>query len=76
MEIDRAITPLTTYADTRSEGEVAKLRVEFDETVVHDRTGCHFHPAYLPAFFVGSSEIKRNSFNALPGGFRLENIWS
>ena len=47
----RAITPLTTYADTRSEGEVVKLRVEFDETVVHDRTGCHFHPAYLPAFF-------------------------
>jgi gluconokinase len=47
----RAITPLTTYADTRSEGEVAKLRAEFDEMVVHDRTGCHFHPAYLPAFF-------------------------
>jgi gluconokinase len=47
----RAITPLTTYADTRSEGEVVKLRAEFDERVVHDRTGCHFHPAYLPALF-------------------------
>jgi gluconokinase len=50
-EDQRAVTPLVTYADTRSEGEVVKLRAEFDEAVVHDRTGCHFHPAYLPAFF-------------------------
>ena len=54
LGVDRnksAITPVITYADTRGEGEAAKLRTEFDETVVHDRTGCHFHPAYLPAFF-------------------------
>ena len=48
---EKAITPVTTYADTRGDGEATKLRTEVDETVVHDRTGCHFHPAYLPAFF-------------------------
>jgi len=46
----RTITPLITYSDTRGDGEAAKLRTEFDETVVHDRTGCQFHPAYWPAF--------------------------
>lgn len=47
----RAVTPLTTYADTRADGEVAGLRADFDEAAVHDRTGCHFHPSYLPARF-------------------------
>ena len=45
----RAVAPLTTYADTRGEGEVAGLRADFDETQAHDRTGCRFHPSYLPA---------------------------
>jgi gluconokinase len=44
----RAITPLITYADTRAAGEVAGLRAECKEEAVHDRTGCPFHPAYLP----------------------------
>jgi len=48
-ETRQAITPLTTYADTRAEGEVARLRAEFDEAAIHDRTGCHFHSSYLPA---------------------------
>ena len=59
----RAVTPLATYADTRSEGEVVKLRAEFDETVVHDRTGCHFHPAYLPAFFRWFAQDRRELFD-------------
>ena len=48
---DRAVTPLTTYADTRAEKEVAGLQSDFDEASVHDRTGCRFHPSYLPARF-------------------------
>jgi len=47
----QAITPLVTYADTRAGSEVAGLRAEFNEAEVHNRTGCHFHPSYLPAFF-------------------------
>jgi len=46
---ERAVVPLTTYADTRGEGEVARLRSDFDEASVHDRTGCRFHSSYLPA---------------------------
>ncbi len=45
----RAITPLTTYADTRAAGEVAGLQADFAEAETHNRTGCRFHPSYLPA---------------------------
>lgn len=45
----RAIFPLTTYADARAAGEVSGLRADFDETETHHRTGCRFHPSYLPA---------------------------
>ena len=48
---NRVVIPLTTYADTRSAGEVPGLRKDFEEERTHDRTGCHFHPSYLPARF-------------------------
>ena len=47
----RVAIPLTTYADTRSTGEVPGLKEDFDEEETHERTGCHFHPSYLPARF-------------------------
>jgi gluconokinase len=47
----RVVIPLTTYADTRAAAEVAGLKTDFDEEVTHERTGCHFHPSYLPARF-------------------------
>ena len=54
----KPITRLMTYADTRAEKEVAWLKSEFDETAVHDRTGCHFHSSYLPARFRWLAEIQ------------------
>ncbi len=48
---NRVVIPLTTYADTRSADEVPGLRKDFEEERTHDRTGCHFHPSYLPARF-------------------------
>ena len=45
----RVVLPLTTYADTRSAGEVPGLQVDLDEAAVYQRTGCRFHPSYLPA---------------------------
>ncbi|MCP4166180.1 MAG: gluconokinase [Chloroflexi bacterium] len=45
----QAVTALTTYADTRSAAEVEGLRRDFDEVETHNRTGCRFHPSYLPA---------------------------
>ncbi len=54
MGVDRNAIPLTpvfTYADTRAEDEAVRLRTEFDENEIHDRTGCHLHSSYLPARF-------------------------
>jgi gluconokinase len=45
----RPATPITTYADTRSAAMVPGLRADFDEAETHQRTGCLFHPSYLPA---------------------------
>lgn len=45
----RPATPITTYADTRSATLVPGLRADFDEAETHQRTGCLFHPSYLPA---------------------------
>jgi len=46
---NRAITPLSTYADTRAASEVEGLKADLSEPQVHERTGCHFHPSYWPA---------------------------
>lgn len=42
-------TPLLTWADTRAMQAARELRAEFDEPVIHARTGCRFHPSYWPA---------------------------
>ena len=62
-EKGRPLTPLFTYADTRAENEVEWLRAEFDESAVHDRTGCHFHSSYLPARFRWLSRIQSDLFH-------------
>lgn len=59
---NRAVTPLTTYADTRAEAEVAGLKADFDEESAHDRTGCHFHSSYLPSRFRWLSNHKPDLF--------------
>lgn len=43
------LTPVLTWADTRSTSEVELLRNEFDPEKLHQQTGCHLHPSYLPA---------------------------
>jgi len=44
-----AITPLYTWADTRSEPAVEKLKRMLDDEEVHKRTGCVLHTSYFPA---------------------------
>lgn len=44
-----ALTPLYTYADTRSSADAAALAQEFDLGTAHARSGCRIHPAYHPA---------------------------
>ena len=48
------ITPIITYADTRNAFDAQSLREEFSESelaLIHNRTGCLVHSAYLPARF-------------------------
>ncbi|HET6979605.1 MAG TPA: gluconokinase [Pyrinomonadaceae bacterium] len=42
-------TPVLTWADTRASQFVNDLRQEFNESEIHARTGCRFHPSYWPA---------------------------
>lgn len=43
------LTPILTYADTRSANNVELLRSVYDASDTHQRTGCPHHTAYLPA---------------------------
>jgi gluconokinase len=62
------VTPLVTYADTRPAQDAAGLRLRFDEGAVHDRTGCPFHPAYLPARFAWMQRAR-------PGWLQAAERW-
>ncbi len=48
----RAITPVSTYADTRAAAEAEELAGLLDAGAYRERTGCLFHPSYLPARFL------------------------
>lgn len=42
-------TPLWTWADTRAAAWSARLRSQWDEAAIWQRTGCPIHSAYLPS---------------------------
>lgn len=44
----RTLTPVFTYADTRSADDVEHLRSQVDVEAAHQRTGCIHHTAYQP----------------------------
>jgi gluconokinase len=46
-----AVTPLYSYADTRSHAEAEELKAALGEALAEtvERTGCPLHPAYWPA---------------------------
>jgi gluconokinase len=43
-----ALTPVYTYADTRSAPDVDRLRTELNVPIIYDRTGVMQHTSYLP----------------------------
>lgn len=43
------VTPLYSWADTRSAAEAQLLRSALDEVGLHAATGCHLHSSYWPA---------------------------
>jgi len=46
---DRPVTPVYTWADTRSTEDALLVRDALDESSLHARTGCHLHASYWPA---------------------------
>ena len=48
---NRPLTPVMTYADTRSRDDIVILRDKLDDdtNAYHQATGCMLHTAYLPA---------------------------
>jgi len=64
----RPLTPIYTYADTRSAADVAFLRNRVDLRAAHQRTGCIVHTAYLP----GRLHWLRRT---LPGRFTAVTCW-
>ena len=45
----RAVTPVYSWADTRSQAQAQALQGEMDEAAYHARTGCVLHTSYWPA---------------------------
>ncbi len=45
----RPVTPLITWADTRSAAAAAELRRTLDERAIHARTGAPLHSTFFPA---------------------------
>ena len=62
---DKAITPIYTYADTRSVREVEYLRRSLDGARFHDRTGCRIHSSYLPARFLWLKRVQPDVFGRI-----------
>ena len=42
------VTPVYTYADTRTASDVDRLRIELNVPIVYDRTGVMQHTSYVP----------------------------
>jgi gluconokinase len=56
------LSPVLTWADTRSAAAAALLRNRFDPHAMHQRTGCLFHPSYLPAKLLWFSQARADIF--------------
>jgi gluconokinase len=63
-----AVTPVVTWADTRSAGQAARLRGLLDERRILQRTGCHLHASYFPAKLFWFRET-------MPDVFRAADWW-
>lgn len=58
----KALTPVFTWADTRSSEQARQLRQHLDEQAVHSRTGCLLHPSYFPAKLLWLSANQPNVY--------------
>ena len=61
----RPVTPVTTYADVSSRQEADELRRDLDHEYFRQRTGCYFHPSYLPSRFIRMQRRQPELFNSV-----------
>src|SRR5207244_2054310 len=64
----QATTPVLGWAETRAAQAAEELRSRFNETEIHARTGCRFHPSYWPAKLLWLSKER-------PSVFALTKRW-
>ncbi|MBK89703.1 MAG: hypothetical protein CL772_00815 [Chloroflexi bacterium] len=56
----KPITPIYTYADTRSNNEVYKIKKDFNETILHQETGAAQHTSYIPSKIMWIRDNQKN----------------
>jgi gluconokinase len=61
-ETGQPLTPVYSWADTRSKDFVQTLRDSFDESVIHNRTGARFHPSFWTAKLLWLTETQSTLF--------------
>ena len=62
-DVDRAVTPCYTWADTRSDPYAQQLRQRLDYPAYHARTGCMVHSSYTPAKVLWLAEAEPRLFD-------------
>ncbi len=62
-ELNRPLTPLWLYSDTRSESDAEILKERLDEPAAHQRTGVPFFSAYQPARILWIRRELPDTFN-------------
>lgn len=58
----QAMTPIYSWADTRSFKEAEGFRRKIDEVQYHDRTGCVIHPSYFPSKLIWIQKVQPQIF--------------
>lgn len=56
------LTPIYTYADTRSNNQVYKIKQDFDEKILHQETGAAQHTSYIPSKIMWMKENLNNFY--------------
>lgn len=79
-EAGRAITPLYTWADTRSAGAADALKERLDARAYHARTGSAIHPSYFPARLAWLRETAPDLYNRVsrwlsPGEYLFQKLF-
>ncbi|MFQ5899707.1 MAG: gluconokinase [Candidatus Methylomirabilia bacterium] len=59
----RPVTPLLSWADTRSRHAASMLRQTLDERAIHSRTGCRLHCSYVPSKLLWLSQTQLARFH-------------